>query len=276
MAGAGHRPRHQEQAPSRITLEHLQVADGDALRSHVAGHLHPFEHAAWAARADGAGRAVAVRLAVGLGSAGKAVALDPASEASADAGAGNVHPIAFLEDLHSDAIAHLVLADIVCLELAQVAQVAQTLQVATLGFVDVLGDAEAELHGGVAVGILGLDLSDQARPSLDDGGAAKPALLVEGLEHAELAAEQSLDHSLTSMSTPEGSWSRISVSTVFEVGLRMSISRLCVRISNCSRPSLWTKGERMTVSFLICVGSGIGPATTAPVRSAASTICSAD
>jgi hypothetical protein len=40
------------------------------------------------------------------------------------------------------------------------------------------------------------------------------------------------------MSTPDGNCSRISVSTVFDVGSRMSISRLCVRISNCSCESL--------------------------------------
>src|SRR5687768_14899384 len=56
----------------------------------------------------------------------------------------------------------------------------------------------------------------------------------------------------------------------------MSISRLCVRISNCSRPSLWTNGPRMTVYFSIRVGSGTGPAIAAPVRCAVSTICSAD
>ena len=35
-------------------------------------------------------------------------------------------------------------------------------------------------------------------------------------------------------------------------------------------------GLRMTVNFSIRVGSGTGPATTAPVRSAVSTICCAD
>src|SRR5712692_6238750 len=44
--------------------------------------------------------------------------------------------------------------------------------------------------------------------------------------------------SLISMSTPAGRSSRISESTVFGVGLWMSISRLCVRTSKCSRESL--------------------------------------
>src|SRR6266480_1876771 len=51
------------------------------------------------------------------------------------------------------------------------------------------------------------------------------------------------------MSTPEGSWRRMSASTVFEVGSRMSIRRLCARVSNCSRESLSMCGERITQDF---------------------------
>jgi hypothetical protein len=39
---------------------------------------------------------------------------------------------------------------------------------------------------------------------------------------------------------------RISESTVFGVGSMMSMRRLCVRISKCSRESLYLCGERMT------------------------------
>src|SRR4030095_13628358 len=52
----------------------------------------------------------------------------------------------------------------------------------------------------------------------------------------------------------------------------MSIRRLWVRISNCSRDFLSMCGPRSTVYLLIDVGSGIGPATRAPVRIAVSTI----
>ncbi len=49
------------------------------------------------------------------------------------------------------------------------------------------------------------------------------------------------------MSTPAGRWSsRWSESTVFGVGWWMSIRRLWVRISKCSRLSLSLNGERMT------------------------------
>ena len=83
-------------------------------------------------------------------------------------------------------------------------------------------------------------------------------------------------HSLISISTPAGRFRRISALIVFWLGSRMSISRLCVRISNCSWESLSMNGDRMTHYFSILVGSGTGPATRAPVFSAVSTICAAD
>jgi len=77
----------------------------------------------------------------------------------------------------------------------------------------------------------------------------------------------------TSILTPDGSERFVRASTTFGLGLRMSITRLCVRISNCSRASLCTNVERLTVYFLISVGSGIGPTTVASKRIAVSMIC---
>src|SRR6266581_5589136 len=74
------------------------------------------------------------------------------------------------------------------------------------------------------------------------------------------------------MSTPAGRSSRISESTVFGVGSMMSIRRLCVRISKCSRESLYLCGDLMTQYTDFSVGSGTGPATRAPVRVTVSTI----
>ena len=68
----------------------------------------------------------------------------------------------------------------------------------------------------------------------------------------------------------------MSESTVFGVGSRMSMSRLCVRISKCSRLSLYLCGERMTQYTFFSVGSGTGPATRAPVRVTVSTILRAE
>ena len=69
---------------------------------------------------------------------------------------------------------------------------------------------------------------------------------------------------------------RIRASTVFGVGSRMSIRRLCVRISKCSRESLYLCGERMTQYTFFSVGSGTGPTTLAPVRVTVSTIFRAE
>lgn len=74
------------------------------------------------------------------------------------------------------------------------------------------------------------------------------------------------------MSTPAGSSRPFRASTVLPVGSTMSKTRLCVRISNCSRDFLSMLGERRTVKISRRVGSGIGPATPEPVRFAVSTI----
>src|SRR3954471_6842936 len=56
----------------------------------------------------------------------------------------------------------------------------------------------------------------------------------------------------------------------------MSMTRLCVRISNCSRDFLSICGLRNTVYRSIRVGMGMGPHTRALVRLACSTISFAD
>src|SRR5204862_3088231 len=110
-------------------------------------------------------------------------------------------------------------------------------------------------------------------------------LVIEDLGHTELGAQDSLEllahvrrvpQSLISISTPAGRSSRISESTVFGVGSMMSIRRLCVRISKCSRESLYLCGDRMTQYTFFSVGSGTGPATLAPVRVTVSTIFRAE
>ena len=67
------------------------------------------------------------------------------------------------------------------------------------------------------------------------------------------------------MSTPGGKLSPLfNASIVLPVGWRISTSRLCVRISNCSRDLRSMCGERNTVYRSMRVGSGIGPWTNAP------------
>src|SRR5688572_16729719 len=77
------------------------------------------------------------------------------------------------------------------------------------------------------------------------------------------------------ISTPAGRLSLLSASIVLAVACTMSISRLCVRISNCWRAFLSMVGPDSTVYRSIRVGSGIGPCTSLCVRLAVSTISAA-
>jgi hypothetical protein len=70
--------------------------------------------------------------------------------------------------------------------------------------------------------------------------------------------------SLTSMSTPAGRSSCMRRSTVWELSSCRSMSRKCVRRSNCSRLSLLTCGDRSTVYTRLRIGSGTGPDSRAP------------
>src|SRR5450631_151208 len=78
------------------------------------------------------------------------------------------------------------------------------------------------------------------------------------------------------MLTSAGRSRRINESTALGVGSTMSIRRLCVRISNCSRLSLYLCGERITTKTFFSVGSGTGPTTVAPARVTVSTILRAE
>src|SRR6185437_7475124 len=135
-----------------------------------------------------------------------------------------------------------------------------------------------ELHGLVTVGVRRANRDDRARPRLDDGHRRDDArVLVEELRHPKLSADDAFHrYSLISMSTPAGRSSRMSESTVFGVGEWMSINRLCVRISKCSRESLSLNGDRITQYTFFSVGSGTGPVMVAPVRWAVSTMSRAD
>src|SRR5690606_31892871 len=108
------------------------------------------------------------------------------------------------------------------------------------------------------------------------------------LGHTELLAEDARDaaldsggghggtHSLISMLTSAGRSRRMSESTAFGVGSTMSIRRLWVRISKCSRLYLYLWGDRMTTKTFFSVGSGTGPTTVAPARVTVSTILRAE
>src|SRR5689334_11523564 len=112
----------------------------------------------------------------------------------------------------------------------------------------ILGDRDrGELHGVVAIAIGLAERGDLVRGGLDHGHGHRGAVLEEGSRHAQLLADDRGHQRLISTSTPAGRVSiRWSSSTVFGVGWWMSISRLCVRISKCSRESLSLNGERIT------------------------------
>ncbi len=181
------------------------------------------------------------------------MALDRALEALALGGAGDLHAAADLEGLDGDRLAELQLAGLVA-ELDDGAHRRRVglLEVAELGFGEVLllRQPEGELHGFVAVALGGADRRHRARAGLEHGHARDASVLLEDLGHAELLGEDRGHRQVArriSMSTPAGRWSRRwSESTVLGVGWWMSISRLCVRISKCSRESLSLKGERIT------------------------------
>src|SRR3990172_2697919 len=275
---AGNGALHHQDVAGRITLDDSEVLHGHLTGPHVAGHLQPLDDAAGvSAGADRAGGTGAVGLAVGLGPAMEAVALHHPGKAAALGCPRYVHEVALLEYLAAHLLPDLPFADVVHAELSQVLELAQPLQVTLLGCVDPLARAEAQLDGRVAVVLLRLHLDDRAGPGLDHRDRHGGAVVAEDLGHAQLSSQDTFDaHSLISMSTPEGICRRMRASTVLDVGSRMSTNRLCVRISNCSRESLSMWGERMTQNFLISVGRGTGPATAAPVRSAASTMRTAD
>src|SRR5205085_258787 len=142
---------------------------------------------------------------------------------------------------------------------------------------------ESELNGIVSIFLFRLLLNDDTRAGLNNGYRHSRTVSFQQLRHSDLFSQQPGDHfacsrpnALISTSTPAGKSSFIRASTVCGVGSRMSSSRLCVRISNCSRDFLSTCGDRRTVNLLMMVGSGMGPATRAPVLFAVSTISVAD
>src|SRR5690606_15011399 len=210
--------------------------------------------------ADRAGLAVVAVGTVGGTDAVEAVTLHDAGEALALAGASDVDLFAGGEGVDTELLADRVGRGVSGADLDQVATRGHTGLGEVTGhrLVDLacLDLAEADLDGVVAIGLGLADLSHDVGRGSDHGDGNNLVVLVPHLGHAELGAQQPLHvsfeshllgpQSLISMSTPAGRSRRISESTVFGVGSMMSMRRLCVRISKCSRESLYLWGERMT------------------------------
>src|SRR5439155_1952693 len=196
----------------------------------------------------------------------------------------DVHVLARLEQGDRQVLAHLVRRSVGDAELLQVPG---GRKIALLELAQhrprearLLVGAEAELDRGVAVPRGRPHLGDGARSRLDHGHRQDVALVVVELRHADLFADEA-DHGvvsqvLISMSTPAGMSSFSRASMVCALDRVMSISRLWIRISNCSRDFLSTCGLRSTVYTVFLVGSGTGPEVMAPVRRAVRTISDAD
>src|SRR3954469_8546613 len=278
VARPGDRAADHQQVVAHVDAHDLEAALRDALVAHLARPADALEHARGVGGgADRTRRAHVVR-AVAHGAAGEVVALDRALEALALRDAGDLDLLAGLEGLDRDGLTDGQLAGLVA-ELDDVLHRRRVglAQMPELGLGDVLlaYRAERELDGLVAVAVERADPGDGTRAGLEHRDALDAPGLEEQLGHPELLGEDRRHQpaSRISMSTPAGRWSRRwSESTVFGVGWWMSISRLCVRISKCSRESLSLNGDRITQYTFFSVGSGTGPDTVAPVRVAVSTI----
>src|SRR3954468_9398655 len=253
VARPGHGAADQQQVLLGVDLDDLEALLVDALVAHLPRAADALHHAGRPGGGADRARGSHVVRAVGLRAALEAVALDRALEALALGGAGDLDLVAGVERLDRDGLPHRELAGLVA-ELLDVAVRAGVglLEMAELGLGEVLllGGAERELHGLVAVAVVCADARHRAGARLEHRDALDLAVLEEQLGHPELLGEDRGHAQLTSlisMSTPAGRWSRRwSESTVFGVGELMSISRLCVRISKCSRESLSLNGDRIT------------------------------
>src|SRR2546423_10683740 len=273
---ARYRATHELQFALGIDLPHTEAELREAPGPHVPGHPLAFDDARRVgARSDRPGLAVP-RVAVRLGAAAEVMAVHHALEAAALGDAGDLHAVALREDRHRHALPRLrrfaLLGQHEALQHPRRRLETGLLHVAGQGFGGALRllDAKAELD------LRARDLHHRARARLDHRDGHVRALGVEHARHAQLATNQSGHYwTLISTSTPAGRSSLVNASIVCERESRMSISRLCVFSSNCSRLFLSMCGLRSTVHICRLVGSGIGPETCAPVFSAVRTMSAA-
>src|SRR5256714_5968298 len=273
---ARHRATHEQQVALGIDPHHTEAELREAPGPHVPGHPLALDDARRVgARSDGPGLAVP-GVAVSLGAAAEVMAVDHALEAAARGDAGDLHAVALREDRHRHALTRLrrlaLGREHEALQHARRRLETGLLHVAGQGFGRALRllDAKAELD------LRARDLHHRARARFDHRDGHVRALGVEHARHAQLATNQSGHYwTLISTSTPAGRSSLVNASIVCERESRMSISRLCVFSSNCSRLFLSMCGLRSTVHICRLVGSGIGPETCAPVFSAVRTMSAA-
>src|SRR3954449_161031 len=232
-----HGAPHVDQVLLGVDLDDLQVLGGHPLAAHPAGHPHAREHSRGVGRrADRARRAVEHR-AVRAAAAGEVVTLHGALKTLALAGADHVHVVLLVEDRGLDLVAGLELLAGVEAELLQLADrrhagLAEVPLLRLIRLRRLLLD-ETDLHRLIPIGIGRLALYHQAGAGLHHRHRVHRPVLDVDLRHPHLAYQDSFHgyspyfpNALSSTSTPAGSSSFISASTVWLVGSKMSSSRL--------------------------------------------------
>ena len=92
---------NHQQVPFRIHQHDLQGLNGDTLTAHPPGHSLPLEDTSGRVTCpDGARGTQPVRLAMGLGTATKAMSLHHAGESSALRGPDDVDKLTFIKDIN--------------------------------------------------------------------------------------------------------------------------------------------------------------------------------
>src|SRR3954463_8692286 len=200
--GAGHRTLHQQKLALGIDAHDRQARDGALLVAEVAGHaLAAEDMPRTLVLAGRSGRLVRDRVAVRRALRMEVVAADHAGEALAEGHALHVDSLAGLEDYADVELgARLEVRQLLRLG-AEFAQRMARLD-ARLG--EMTGQrlldarraalAERHLHGGIAVGLGGLDLGDAVVRHVDHRHRQRRAVLGKDACHADLAADQSDAH----------------------------------------------------------------------------------
>src|SRR6266513_1291433 len=272
-----HRPRHRatekQQVPLSVHSHDAEPQLGEVARAHVPGHALPLDDARRiGTRRDRAGLAVP-RIAVGFGTAAEVMAVHHALEAPTLRYARDLDAVAGGENRDRHRFPRL----------GSLAGNRKTLEHPRHdlepGLLHVtrqrlrgprrLLRAEAQLDLRLA------HLHHGARTRFDDGHVHVRGFGGEHAGHAEFPTDEAGHWTLISPSTPAGTSSLVRASIVWDRVSRISISRLCVLSSNCSRLFLSMCGLLSTVHSCRLVGSGMGPETCAPVFSAVRTMSAA-
>src|SRR5215210_2735797 len=189
VLAAGHATAHPELVVVGVDGYDLDVAHRGRLVAHLARHLLALEDPGRVSGSpDGAWLPDVVR-AVAHRAPGETVTLDGPLETFALGGGADVDPVADLEDVGADALAHLAahapqLLEVLARRRFQPGERASPGLVYPAGF----GRAEADLYGRVAVLFGGANRSDQVRFDLDHGHADERAIVLEGLGHLLFAS----------------------------------------------------------------------------------------